>query len=145
MTRTARPVILPSIVTSVVAASVIVSIVTLGGPSAQRQRKLDEVRVQNLTLISLSMNAYFTRHGKLPGDLDLLGKEPGYRIAQKDPDTGKPYKYDVLGATSYRLCADFAGDTGSDSRQSTAGYFDVQWIHGAGHQCFDRVTGKVAR
>ena len=56
------------------------------------------------------MNAYFTRHGKLPGDLDLLGKQPGYRIAQKDADTAKPYEYDVLGATSYHLCADFAGD-----------------------------------
>jgi len=47
-----RSVILPAIVTAVVAASVVAAIVMLGGPSVQRQHKLDEVRVQNLTLIA---------------------------------------------------------------------------------------------
>src|SRR5580698_2076690 len=140
-----RSMILPAIVTAVVAASVVAAIVMLGGPGAQRQRKMDEVRVQNLTFIALSINGYFTRHKELPADLDALVKEPGYRISRLDPDTGKPYGYEILGATSYRLCADFSVDSATDSPQGYGAYVSVDWAHGSGHQCFDRNTDKMTR
>jgi hypothetical protein len=72
--------------------------------------------------------------------LDALAKEPGYHVARSDPDTGKPYEYKILGTTSYRLCANFSGDSASDSPQFTGAYFNVAWAHGQGHQCFDRNT-----
>ena len=144
MNPSLRSVILPAIASAGVAAAVIAAIVILGPPSVQRQRKLDEVRVQNLTSIGLSVNGYFIRHEELPADLDALAKEPGYRVAQGDPETGKPYGYQILSATSYRLCADFAGDSAKDSRDFYNGYDSVTWAHGQGHQCFDRNTNKSA-
>jgi type II secretory pathway pseudopilin PulG len=135
--------VFPAIVTAVVAASVIAAIVVLGAPSVQRQRKMDGVRVQNLSLIALSVSGYFTRHRELPADLAALANEPGYHIARSDPDTGKSYGYQVLGATSYRLCADFTRDSASDSPQGFGAYANVTWAHGRGHQCFDRSTDKA--
>jgi hypothetical protein len=140
---TVRSMVFPAAVTAVVAASVIAAIVVLGAPSVQRQRKIDEVRVQNLTLIALSVSGYFARHKELPADLEALAKEPGYKIARSDPETGKSYGYQILGATSYRLCADFTGDSAKDSPQYFGAYFNVTWAHGQGHQCFDRNTDKT--
>jgi type II secretory pathway pseudopilin PulG len=138
-----RSMVFPAIATAVVAASVIAAIVVLGAPSVQRQRKMDGVRVQNLSLIALSVNGYFTRHKELPADLEALAKQPGYHIARSDPDTGKSYGYQILGATSYRLCADFTGDSATDSPQFFGAYVNVTWAHGQGHQCFDRDTEKT--
>lgn len=139
-----RSMVFPAVVTSVVAATVIAAIVMLGAPSVQRQRKMDEVRVQNLTAIALSVNGYFARHKELPADLDSLAKEPGYHIPRSDPDTGKSYGYQILAAASYRLCADFAGDSATaDSPQFYNAYVNVNWAHGRGHQCFDRNTDKI--
>jgi hypothetical protein len=137
--------VLPAIATAVVAASVIAAIVMLGGPGVQRKHKMDGVRVQNLTRIALSVNGYFTRHKELPADLDAIAKEPGYHISQLDPDTGKPYGYQILGANSYRLCADFSLDSAYDSPEFYNAYPNVSWAHGLGHQCFDRNTDKIAQ
>ena len=106
---------------------------------------MDEVRVQNLTFIALSVNGYFARHRELPADLDALAKEPGYHISRLDPDTGKPYEYQILSATSYRLCADFTVDSTTDSPEFYNAYVNVSWAHGRGHQCFDRNTDKITQ
>ena len=140
-----RTTVLPALVTIVVAISVISAIVVLGGPSAQRQRKMDEVRVRNLASIAMSVNSYFARHSELPADLDALAKEPGYRIPRNDPDTGQPYGYQVLGAALYRLCGDFTGDSATDSPGVYNVYMDVNWSHGSGHQCFERNAENQAR
>jgi hypothetical protein len=137
-----RSMILPAIATGVVAASVIAAIVMLGGPGVQRKHKMDGVRVQNLTFIALSLNGYFIRHKELPADLDALAKEPGYHISRLDPDTGKPYGYRILSATSYRLCADFVLDSATDSLEFYNANVNVSWAHGPGHQCFDRSADK---
>jgi hypothetical protein len=139
-----RSILFPAIVTAVVATSVVTAMVMLGAPSVQRQHKMDEVRVQNLTFIAMSVNGYFARHKELPADLDALAKEPGYHIARSDPDTGKSYGYQILAATSYRLCADFTADSATtDSPQFYNAYVNVNWAHGPGHQCFDRNTDKI--
>lgn len=138
-----RRIILPAIVSAVVVSAVIAAIVVIGPPSVHRQRKMDEVRVQNLTYVGLSVNGYFARHKELPPDLDALAKEPGYHIVRSDPDTGKPYGYQILSPTSYRLCADFAADSAKNSHDSYNAYINVTWAHGQGRQCFDRNTDKI--
>jgi len=135
--------VLPAIATAAVTATVIAAIVVLGAPRVQRQRKMDRVRVQDLTNIALSVTGYFRRHKALPGDLAALAKEPGYRVARSDPDTGNPYGYQLLDASSYRLCADFATDSAADSADPHDAYTDVTWAHARGHQCFDRNTEKI--
>ncbi len=136
-----RSLVLPVLATAIVVAAVLKAIVILGGPGAQRQRKMDEVRVQNLMLIQSTLGGYFRRHKELPADLLVLAKEPGYRIVRLDPDTGHAYDYQMLGGTAYRLCADFSTDSATDPDPRPA-YPNLNanpiWAHGRGHQCFDR-------
>jgi len=141
----ARSLVLPVLATAVVAAAVLEAIVILGGPQGQRERKMDEVRVQNLMLIQSSVNGYFMRHKELPPDLEALTKEPGYRIVRNDPGTGRAYEYQVVDATNYRLCAEFRTDSAADTGGNPASVgvtANVAWAHGVGHQCFDRDTDR---
>lgn len=133
-----RSIVLPAIASAVVVAAVIGALVILGTPSAQRRHKLDAVRVQDLSGIASYVNGYFARHNAPPADLGVLTKEPGYRVVQSDPETGKLYKYEILDSTSYRLCAEFA----TDSPEPINVYSNVTWAHAQGRQCFDRNTGK---
>ena len=122
-------------VTAVVVAAVIAAIVVLGTPAQQRQRRLDERRVRDLSTIENSIGIYTNMHGALPSDLALLGKEPGSRSAPSDPDTGAAYEYTVIDTESYRLCAVFS----APSSKATSTFMDrEEWTHGAGKQCFER-------
>jgi hypothetical protein len=136
-----RAIALPAIASAVVAAAVIAALVILGAPSVQRQRKMDGVRVQDLSGIASYVNGYFTRHKALPPDVSTLAKEPGYSVRQNDPETGKLYEYQILDSTSYRLCAQFATDSATDAPEAYNPYANVTWAHAQGHQCFDRKTG----
>ena len=142
MSADRRSIVLAAMASAVVAAAVIAALLILGAPSVQRQHKMDAVRVQDLSSIASSVNGYFTRHEALPADLGALAKEPGYRVVQSDPESGNPYGYQILDATSYRLCADFTTDSATDSSEPYNLYTNVTWAHAQGHQCFDRKTGK---
>jgi type II secretory pathway pseudopilin PulG len=120
-----------------VVAAVVAAIVVMGSPTQQRQRRLDEHRVQDLSTIVNSIGMYASTHEALPPDLSMLGKQPGPRRAPTDPDTGAPYEYTVLGTDSYQLCAVFV--TPSPDANTAPPYLEREgWAHGAGRQCFER-------
>jgi type II secretory pathway pseudopilin PulG len=118
-------------------AAIVAAIVVMGPPSQQRQRRLDERRVQDLSTIVNTISKYTSTHEALPADLSVLGKQPGPRRAPTDPETGAPYEYIVLNAESYQLCAVFA--TPSADENAAAPYLQREgWTHGTGRQCFER-------
>jgi len=123
-------------VTTAVITSIVAAALVLGSPEQQRQRRLDECRVRDLSTIANSINLYVGAHGALPADLSALGKEPGPRRAPSDPGTGSPYEYEVLGSESYRLCAVFT--TASADAETTPYPEREGWSHGMGKQCFER-------
>ena len=97
--------------TTIVVGAVITAIALLDPPGVQRQRKMDERRIEDLMSIQRATEEYWTRHKALPPDLATLGKEPGLLVPANDPETGTPYVYEVTGPKSYRLCAVFARTT----------------------------------
>jgi hypothetical protein len=114
----------------------------LDPPGVQRQRRMDEHRVNDLVKLKAATETYWSQHKKLPPDLESLGREPGLVVPRKDPETGAPYVYEVTGEFSYRLCADFARD--SSEQESMLGYATV-WVHGAGRHCFEQTIPKSTR
>jgi hypothetical protein len=134
MTSTNGDKILAAVVTTIVVGAVITAIVLLDPPGVQRQRKMDERRIEDLMGIERAAEEYWTRHKALPPDLATLGKEPGLVVPANDPETGAAYVYETTGPKSYRLCAVFARTTAE--RGAIPGYL-VKWAHGAGHHCFD--------
>jgi len=105
---------------------VIAGLLTLGMPSRARERRLDGLRVEDLSQLSSSIDIYWNKHSALPLTLDSL-------VSARQLDRVR----------SYRLCATFAqpSDTSADPIHGNG--FEVlgpnshSWRHGAGESCFD--------
>jgi len=132
------------LVVAAVAAGVVGGFFVAGSPFAERLRRFDERRVQDLQNIQWQIVEFWRNKEKLPGGLpDLTDNISGFRAAT-DPETGAAYEYRVTGALSFELCADFKTDSqttkigmekpiGLDTDLSA-----FNWNHTAGRQCFTR-------
>ena len=121
-----------------VAATVITAVAVIGSPSAQRQARLDERRVQDLRQMEAAIEVYARREGRLPGAVDMLGAATGRDLSLSDPVSGLPYAYEPRDARRYRLCADFGTDTRAQDRRGLP--VDAGWRHPAGRHCFERAV-----
>lgn len=124
----------------VVVATIVAAIAVMGSPSKQRLMRLDERRVVELGNIADQIEAWRNEHGHIPGSLAELAAAPGVRVPQ-DPASGQPYGYEVLGASEYRLCAQFDTDTAAETDPQP--WRGAVWTHGIGRQCFTRRAGVV--
>jgi hypothetical protein len=124
----------------VVVATIVAAIAVMGSPSKQRLMRLDERRVDELGNIANQIESWRNEHRRLPGSLAELAAAPGVRVAQ-DPASGRPYGYEVLGASEYRLCAQFDTDTAIETDPQP--WRGAVWAHGIGRQCFTRRAGGV--
>jgi hypothetical protein len=124
----------------VVVAALVSGIAIAGLPGTERLRKLDERRLDDLRAIEREIRVLCVEESRggaapvlkkpLPGTLDeLLAQAVSERPDVRDPQTGEPYGYEVLGESRYRLCASFNRQRDKD--------FDVSWNHPAGRHCFE--------
>lgn len=125
--------------TALVAGAWIWGIVLAGSPAAERGRRLDDRRVEDLQAIRSEIEMLCVERGEkgaavlkraLPADLEEVARtakreRPGLR----DPATGEPYGYEPNDGSRYRLCATF--DRERRSR------FEPRWDHPAGRHCFE--------
>lgn len=128
------------VVSLAIAAAVAIAIVIIDPPT-QRQRMLDERRLDDLRQLRSQVDVFWKRHEALPSDLDALTREPGFGAAKLDPETAAPYGYEIKDADSYRLCATFVLDSGDDE-QLRYGSRSSEWAHPVGRFCFDLDVDK---
>lgn len=136
-----------ALLTLVVVASLGVGIWIVGSPTEERERRLDARRVQDLIAISDRVQRHAKDTDALPADLASLaqhserqaGRFP--QVQLRDPVTREPYEYEVLGPTTFRLCAHFG--RASASRFSEDGMESDPWSHNAGRFCFEREVRKL--
>jgi hypothetical protein len=121
----------------VMIGAVLAGLNVLGSPAHQRALRLDQARVQDLSVISRGIANYWKQHHALPVDLSGYDVSGGRSV---DHATGKPYVYSLLSVESYSLCATFdaASDPGNEAQRVP--YIYVQdapkWTHPAGQHCF---------
>jgi hypothetical protein len=115
-----------------VSGAIVAGLMVVGSPGSERLRRLDNGRVRDLVDITRAVNGYWTKHARLPSSLDELLESPGTVVQSRDPLTGQPYSFGVLGAKTYELCADFQ----RESREVNFDAFGPFWHHGTGHRCF---------
>ncbi len=114
-----------------------------GAPSQERQRKLDDQRLQHLQQISSAVNQYYVEKKALPENLSVLLNRPtAYFESVVDPETKAPYEYFLLDPLQYRLCAVFSATTSDEPDWRT---MNRSWTHPEGHYCFalSATTGAV--
>lgn len=137
----------------VVLGSVIAGFAVMGSPATQRALRIDSERVSDLQNIQNQISYYYQQKGgNLPATLsDLNNALQGYAVP-KDPATGKPYDYQVLGPLKFQLCATFDRGTPDTAHRGaytgSAGYYPPSYPgikgsedyfqHAAGRACFER-------
>ena len=123
---------------AVVAAGVVYGLMRVGPPSIERERRLDERRVDDLRQIADAIDLHWTRRGSLPAALDALPDPVASDASFSDPATRQSYEYRILTESTFELCASFGTDR---LRPST----DVFWSHPTGRYCFDLEVREVQR
>ena len=122
-----------SVAIGIVVAAIVGGLILLGPPSAERQRRLDQMRVDDLRSLSRAVDLFWGRHQKLPESLEQLSREPTILVKSVDPETAEPYEYRPGAERSYELCAIFAHDLASEQEVRERGF----WSHGMGGTCFE--------
>lgn len=126
-------------------AALVVSVMLIGSPAAQRARTNDGQRVNSLQILEGQVISYWQAKGRLPDQLAELadGTIGGSMPVPTDPTTGRVYEYQKTGDQSYRFCGDFqtssldSGASNIDRPYPYEGAGITTWSHGVGKTCFD--------
>lgn len=110
----------------------------IGSPGTERDRRLDEVRVNDLRTIEGEVRNISVDYTQLKPSLkealptslnDVVAKAVYTQPTIVDPETGAAYEYSVKNPTTIELCATF-----STTREQT---YDIFWNHPEGHHCYE--------
>lgn len=131
---------------AIVIASLAAALAVMESPAKQRDRRLDERRLQELQAVGEAIDEATTRAGRMPRSLAELAAAPGASLAIVDPVDGTPYGFRATAPTRYRLCASFATSTSDrDPGARRNEYFRREWPHPAGLHCFERQLDAAAK
>jgi len=131
----------------VVLASLIIGFMVMGSPAEQRQHRLDQQRVNDLSQIQWRILEHWQSKERLPDQLSALTDSfSGFEVPV-DPVTGAAYEYVVIDDLTFELCATFAQPSVSDRSAFERGIapssvvgrgLNQNWEHDAGRHCFER-------
>jgi len=108
-------------------------------PQEARNRRLDEIVVNNMYNLESAINAYYERHSVLPISLDDLKNEENFFFEDNfifDPETQERIVYKLTGENndSFELCANFRTNS-FELSGSRATHYRGDKNHEAGYQC----------
>ncbi len=114
----------------IVVAIVVAAFLTIGPPNRARAEALDRQRLRDLGDAAAELHEDYSA-GPLPAALPY---------PPHDPVSGKPYDYQRLGNTRYRLCATFELPTPPDQPDNPDA--NTFWRHPAGRFCYTLDSGN---
>ena len=115
------------------------SLFLLESPRQTRDRKIDNLIVNDFEQIDNAVNNYFSQNNKLPESLEGLAEEIIF-ISDEDihgPVSKEIYEYKRLEDKKYELCAVFR-TSNKDSDNQRDFYSKEQWPHEAGKDCIKK-------
>ncbi|MFA5934927.1 MAG: DUF5671 domain-containing protein [Candidatus Paceibacterota bacterium] len=137
------------IVSAIILASIAYGIFTIGLPSTQRARKMDETRISNLMSIqSEIVYNQWQKAGTVPTSLDSLNDPISNYVVPTDPETSQSYEYKKISEKSFEICATFStGNKTTDQfkKSEAISYNGVEsenWQHDPGRYCFTRTIDE---
>lgn len=127
-----------AVVALIVTVSIVGSFAIIGSPTAERLYKLDEAKVNDLSLIQSQVLRYWQTTEMLPESLAELSDPLSGVSIPHDPQTDEQYTYRVLGDLTFELCATFNKESRESRVQRPAYDSEENWKHGEGETCFER-------
>ena len=129
MTSPSRRITVSVVTVAAVAIAVVYGLTRVGPPRDQRERRLDERRIEDLRRIARAIDLHWTRHGSLPAALDVLSEATVRDVTFNDPESEEPYEYRVETPSTFELCGSFGTDWLDPS-------VDLFWSHPMGSPLF---------
>lgn len=132
--------------------TIIAGFFIVGTPAQARLARFDTQKVNDLQNIQSQVVYFWQAKQKLPTAITDLNNSLNYGPVPTDPQTGQSYTYQITGALSFKLCAEFNAETRANAAQTSEtraimpepvglggkiGSVD-NWQHAAGQVCFDR-------
>ena len=132
-------------VSIVVVASIVTGFFAMGLPTDQREKRIDERRVEHLSNIYWAIQTFYLEEEELPAVLTDLPKTPeSAHYTLSDPETGEAYEYIVLpeeGDNIFELCAVFTTEFEDKNSYAAEPYFVPEGIrdrsHPVGRHCYE--------
>lgn len=130
-------------VVAVVSIATLYGFFVVGSPFAERMRRFDEHRVQDLQSIQWQIVNYWQRKGRLPDTLENLRDDISGYVVPRDAASGEPYGYRALGPRQFELCVTFKTksseiDSGIARPLYPGSDSFGNWRHESGRTCFQR-------
>ncbi len=121
-----------------VIGAIVYGFTSTGSPFYVRMQKFDAKRITDISSISYELQNYYEKNKVLPSslaDIKQTGSYSSFDIV--DPETKKPYEYEVGVGSIYKICGNFATSTIDDnSKNPTAIYLDKKFLHPKGKYCY---------
>jgi hypothetical protein len=114
---------------AVVIASLATGFSLTGTPSKQRLSQADVKRTENLRTLAQGVKTWNDVRHQMPSSLEELEQQGFSKISLADPETKRPYEYQLEQGTSFLLCATFA--TSSETEMGSP-----FWRHLGGRSCY---------
>jgi hypothetical protein len=133
-----------------VVAMIVLGFIVVGSPTKQRQLRMDEQRVNDLSMLQGEIINYWTLKDTLPTSLNDLKNDLRGFIPPVDPETQAPYEYTAVEPLKFKLCATFtlpsqnSNIDGKTVPVATPYYYGGYpasgdlWTHDTGLKCFER-------
>lgn len=133
------PLVMAWVSSTVVLTTLILGFFVAGSPADQRQIRLDEWRVNHLQNIESQVINYWQAKDELPETLEEMRALDQFSIPT-DPETKEEYRYELTGALTFNLCANFNQPTPKWQQIDYYGPYgrSENWDHGSGEICFER-------
>ncbi len=134
----------------IIIGSIILGFSVIGSPQAQRERRYDSQRANDLQSIQWQVVNYYQQKGSIPSALESLNDPLSGFVVPVDPQTGDAYEYRVIGqsAKAFELCATFSQESlvsqeNSITKPMMYGLemptrYPETWDHGSERTCFSR-------
>lgn len=110
-------------------------------PKEARNRRLDQIVVNNIYSLESAVNSYYDTNKALPESLAAMQNNPDLYFDQKaltDPETGAEIVYQKIDATNFQFCATFRTSSypANNATRPTINYASGSKDHEAGYHCF---------
>ncbi len=123
-----------------------------GGPFKHKALRSDAAVLADFAQINSVLSQYYSEKGSLPRDLETLDASLDMKYLNLvNETTDKPYDYEIITLTSYKLCTDFATESvNTDKPNSEMVIANPQFIstgknnaHEKGYDCITYTLSKI--
>lgn len=108
-------------------------------PKLMRDRRLDQIVMNNISGLENAVNSYYEKNKSLPDSLAALKNNSDFYLSEnvlKDPETGAAIVYNKKGAIEFEFCATFRTSNKETNGQNGPIYSaPASQVHSAGYQC----------